>query len=242
VDLRRSWDAEAEHWVRFARQPGHDHSFWGFGLHVFLDLLPPPGRAVVDLGCGEGRLPRILRERGYRVIGVDGSPGMVRNAAEADPDGLYLVADAARLPLRTGSAGLATAYMTLHDFDDMPRAVREANRVLEPGGRFCFSVVHPINTAGGFPSRQPDAVFEIVGSYLEQRRYRYDSDRDGIRMVFHSFHRPLEAYARALEEAGFLIEKLREPAVSEDRLPEDPGELRWRRVPLFLFGRAIKPG
>jgi hypothetical protein len=84
-------------------------------------------------------------------------------------------------------------------------------------------------------------VFEIGGSYLEERRYRYDSERDGITMVFHSFHRPLEAYARALEEAGFLIERLREPAVPADRLPEDRGELRWRRVPLFLFGRAVKP-
>src|SRR5436190_15788383 len=207
-----------------------------------MDLLPPPAGTLVDLGCGEGRLPRILDHRGYRVVGVDGSPGMIGHAVAADPGGRYVVADAARLPLRSGCSDIVTAYMTLHDFDDMPGAVREAARVLEPHGRLCFAVVHPINSAGGFPTREPDAVFEIAGSYFDERRYRYDSDRDGITMAFHSFHRPLEAYARALEEAGLLIEVLREPAVSAERLPLDPGEARWRRMPLFLFGRAVKPG
>jgi SAM-dependent methyltransferase len=242
VDLRRSWDTEADRWIRFVRTPGHDHAFSGLGLAAFLELLPPPGRLTLDVGCGEGRLPRFLAERGHRMIGVDSSPMMVRHAAGADPAGRYVIADAAALPVRDGTVDLATAYMTLHDFDDMAGAIGEVARVLSPGGRFCFSIVHPINSGGRFSNPRPDAVFEIKGSYLDENRYRYDSDREGIQCAFHSMHRPLEAYARAFEEAGLLIEALREPKERVVSLKDQPGEARWRRIPLFLFGRAMKPG
>ena len=60
-------------------------------------------------------------------------------------------------------------------------------------------------------------------------------------MTFHSEHRPLEFYARALEEAGFLIEALREPRVTEAGATSDRDQ-RWQRVPLFLHVRAIRRG
>ena len=80
--LRDAWEAEAGNWAAFARAPGHDHYFWRFNLPRFLDLLPPPGQLTVDLGSGEGRVPRLLEARGYRVIGLDASPTLVRLARE----------------------------------------------------------------------------------------------------------------------------------------------------------------
>jgi SAM-dependent methyltransferase len=96
--LRNLWDAEAEHWLLFARTPGHDISFWQFGLPHLMPLLPPPGRLTVDLGCGEGRLSRLLRERGHTVLGIDGSFTLVHAAVSEDPSPC-VVADAAQLPL-----------------------------------------------------------------------------------------------------------------------------------------------
>ncbi|TMA36985.1 MAG: methyltransferase domain-containing protein [Deltaproteobacteria bacterium] len=82
----------------------------------FLALLPPPRRLTLDLGCGEGRLSRDLETRGHRVVGVDGSPTLVRLAREADADIARPTDDrtgrgggviAARAPslLRSGSEG-----------------------------------------------------------------------------------------------------------------------------------------
>jgi hypothetical protein len=56
-------------------------------------------------------------------------------------------------------------------------------------------------------------------------------------MTFHSRHRPLEEYFAALEQAGFLIEALREPAAPDDAIDTD-GSRRWQRLPLFLHVRA----
>jgi SAM-dependent methyltransferase len=233
VTLRDAWEEQAEKWTVWARRPDHD-SYGKFHRDAFLELLPPPGRRTIDLGCGEGRLTRDLSALGHRVLALDASPTLVRHAREADPSGEYLVANAADLPLEDGSADLVVAFMTLQDMDDPEGAVREAWRVLEPGGRFCVALVHPINSAGKFESREPDARFVIRGSYLERRRYVEVAERDGLEMTFTSDHRPLEGWLRPLEDAGFLLERIREVTTDED-------DSRWLRIPLFLHLRAVRP-
>jgi hypothetical protein len=47
-------------WVRWARSPELDDDFWSFQLPEFLRFVPAPGRLTVDVGCGEGRLGRVL--------------------------------------------------------------------------------------------------------------------------------------------------------------------------------------
>ena len=236
MTLRDAWEAEARNWVAWARAPGHD-SYWQFHRDRFLSLLPPAPADVLDVGCGEGRLPRDLKARGYAVTGVDGSPTMIDFATEADPEGDYRVADAAQLPFNDASFGVITAFMSLHDVDDLDGVAREIGRVLLPGGHTCLAIVHPISSAGRFEERRPDARFIIGDSYFEARRYADDIERDGLPMKFSSFHRPLQAYAAALEAAGLLIERLAE--IPDDTDP--PGD-RWQRIPIFLHIRAVKRG
>lgn len=232
--LREAWEAEARNWVAWARRPGHD-SYWRFHRDRFLTLLPPPDGPMLDVGCGEGRLPRDLKARGYDVIGVDGSATLIEHAREADPHGDYRVADAAELPLADASVRLVTAFMSLHDIDDMPAAVREIARVLPPGGQLCAAIVHPMNSAGSFSQYAPDAPFVIRDSYFATRRYADAVERDGLSMTFTSHHRPLEAYFNALGAVGLFVERLME--VGDSTAPAGD---RWQRIPLFLDFRAVR--
>jgi SAM-dependent methyltransferase len=234
VNLRDAWEAEARNWVAWARSPGHD-SYWRFHRDRFLELLPATSGLTLDLGCGEGRFPRDLKTAGYQVIGIDGSPTLIKEAQAADPGGDYRVADAAKLPLADASVQLVTALLSLHDMDDMNGAIAEAARVLVPGGRLCAAVVHPINSGGHFESSNPDAAFVIREPYFAERRYADAVERDGLRMTFTSHHRPLEAYFAALESASLLVERLVEVPDTTAR----PGD-RWQRIPLFLHFRAVK--
>jgi len=231
LSLREAWEEQAPNWIRWAREPGHD-SYWRFHREALLSSLPKPGRLTIDVGCGEGRITRDLRAAGHRVVGVDAAPSMIAAAREADPDGEYVEANAEKLPFEDGSADLVLAFMSLMDMDDMPGVVREIARVLQSSGRLVAAVVHPINSAGIFSSREDDDAPFVIDSYLGPRRYTDVLERDGLPMTFNSIHFTLEDYSRALEESGFLVQRLHE--LYDD---EDP---RWSRVPLFLRIDALK--
>jgi SAM-dependent methyltransferase len=236
VRLSDCWEAQSHQWIQWARRPGHD-SYWRYHRDQFLEFLPSPGRQTVDIGCGKGRLTRHLKQLGHKIIGVDASPTMIAAARELDPSMDVRLADAAALPLADASADLAVAFMSLHDVDAMPLAVLEAARILETGGRLCFAIVHPINSAGHFERRAADAPFVIEGDYLRSFRYSERVEEDGLTMTFHSQHRPFEAYFCALAEAGFLVEALRETGIPEGAIASEASR-RWQRLPLFLHLRA----
>jgi ubiquinone/menaquinone biosynthesis C-methylase UbiE len=233
VSLRDAWEEQAPNWIRWARAEGHD-SYWVFHREAFLASLPAPGRLTLDVGCGEGRVTRDLRALGHNVVGLDVAPSMVEAAREADPGGEYSLASASDMPFEDGAADLAVAFMTLMDMDDMPGALKEIARVLEPGGKLVAPITHPLNSSGMFSPRDGDekAPF-VITSYRQQQRTEDSFDRDGLQMTFHSIHFTLEDYSRAFEEAGLRITRMRE--LYDDENP------RWSRVPLFLRFEAAKP-
>jgi SAM-dependent methyltransferase len=237
--LNKDWESEAHNWIAWARTPGHD-SYWQFSP-LFFDLLPRAGRLTIELGCGEGRVCRDLAARDHRVVGIDASPTLLHAARAAHEQGSYVLADAAALPFETAQFDLVVAYNSLMDIADMPGAVAEAARVLQPGGRLCICVTHPLADSGGFTERRADAPFVITGSYLERRRLEVSLERAGLHMTLRGWALPLEGYARALEAAGLLIEALREPPIPREFLAADPDEGRWSRIPNFLFLRAVRP-
>jgi SAM-dependent methyltransferase len=230
-----SWEEEARGWIAWARTPGHD-AYWDYSPRFF-ELVPPVGGATLELGCGEGRVARDLQDRGHRVTGVDSSPTLLDAASSADPDGEYVLADAASLPFSDATFDLVVAYNSLMDIEDMPGALHEAARVLRPDGRLCACVTHPVADAGRFERREADARFVITGSYFGRRPLEATFERAGMRMTFHGWCYALEDYARAFEDAGLLIEALREPRQREDIVSMDPSEARWQRLPMFLFLR-----
>lgn len=91
----RAWDA--------ARGDRLSEKGW---IDRFLALLPP-GAEILDLGCGSGRpVAAYLVGLGFRVTGVDSSPGMIGLAAQRLPQGHWLVGDMRRIALSAAFDGL----------------------------------------------------------------------------------------------------------------------------------------
>jgi SAM-dependent methyltransferase len=233
--MSKNWEDEAENWVRWARTPGHD-AYWSYAANFFDEVLPHSEGKTLEVGCGEGRVSRDLRDRGHEVVAVDASPTLVTHAASADAHSQYLSAAAERLPFPASTFSLAVAYNSLQNVNDLPRSVQEIGRVLEPSGQFCLCIAHPFSDAGRFGDDTPQSPFIIKGSYYGKRRIDEKAEHDALEITFHGWGYPLEDYARSLEDAGFLIELVREPLPN----PAMTSFARWRRIPLFLSLRCIK--
>ena len=114
------------------------------------------GGLYLDLGCSAGlysrTLSRLLGEKGD-VIGIDISPSMLREAARraravgAGPS--FARADAERMPFADGSFSGVVCGGTLNELGDPPRVLREARRVLAPGGRLAVMGILRARTTRG---------------------------------------------------------------------------------------------
>lgn len=95
-------------------------------------------QAVLDIGCGTGRLLHKVQERWPQahLVGVDPTQGMIAQARAALPAGEFHLGSAEKLPLPDGSVDLVLSTVSFHHWQDQPQGVREVARVLKPGGRF----------------------------------------------------------------------------------------------------------
>jgi SAM-dependent methyltransferase/DNA-binding HxlR family transcriptional regulator len=108
-----------------------------FGREALLALLPTSW-TVADLGCGTGALTAELAPRVRKVVAVDRSAAMLRAArrrVEALPNVELHEADLAALPLEGGRCDAALLVLVLAYLEDPLPALREAVRILRPGGR-----------------------------------------------------------------------------------------------------------
>lgn len=101
---------------------------------------PGPFQAVLDLGTGTGRMLELLAPRASRALGIDGSPAMLSVArSRLDRGALRNVqlrqGDLYALPAERNGFDLVVIHQVLHYLDEPGRALREAARVLRPGGR-----------------------------------------------------------------------------------------------------------
>ncbi len=98
-------------------------------------------RTVLEFGMGVGAHGATIQQSGHEYVGLDISPGLLEQAVERLPalrESCLVVADAIRTPFQDGLFDGVFCVATLHHLPRPEEGVREAVRVLAPGGRFCF--------------------------------------------------------------------------------------------------------
>ena len=104
-------------------------------IEEFLDL---EKAEVIDVGCGNGWLTRWLAGLGAHVTGIEVSPRQLAKArsTQSVADESYMTGLAEELPLRNRSADVVIFFNSLHHVDavGLPKALKEASRVLKHGG------------------------------------------------------------------------------------------------------------
>ncbi|TMU97687.1 class I SAM-dependent methyltransferase [Streptomyces sp. DASNCL29] len=231
------WDRNAdEYQEEHGAFLGDDRFVWGpEGLdEAEAGLLGPvealKGRDVLEVGAGAAQCARWLAAQGARPVALDLSHRQLRHARRIDAQaavsggseaagdsgarggdaaGVALVqADATALPFRDGSFDLAcSAYGAVPFVAEPVRVMREVRRVLRPGGRWVFSVTHPVRWA--FPDEPGPEGLSIASSYFDRTPY-VEQDESG-RAVYVEHHRTLGDRVRDVVAGGFRLVDLIEP-------------------------------
>jgi ubiquinone/menaquinone biosynthesis C-methylase UbiE len=150
---------ERDHFNHWSETYEHSLVQWLFFDRVHRGLLRrlPAGftpAAVLDIGCGTGRLLRRMHKRWPSVVltGVDLAEGMLAQARRLTPAAAIYQAPAEHLPLESDSVDLVTSTVSFHHWSDQARGVAEAVRVLRRGGLF---VLADLKIAHGLPLSLP---------------------------------------------------------------------------------------
>jgi SAM-dependent methyltransferase len=193
------------------------------------------GRTVLEIGAGAAQCSRWLTAQGAKPVALDLSHRQLQHSLRIDQQlGLAPVplvqADAAVLPFADAAFDLAcSAYGAVPFAADTARLMREVRRVLRPGGRWVFSVTHPIRWA--FPDEPGPEGLTALSSYFDRTPY-VEQDEQG-RAVYVEHHRTLGDRVRELTSAGFRLVDLVEPEWPEGLTQEWGGwsPLRGRHLP-----------
>lgn len=216
-----------------------------FGRRYVLDpvmipraLARSPGRAL-DVGCGEGRFCRFLKDNGFDVTGIDPTAGLIAHARARDAQGSYIEGVAERLPFGDSSFDLVVSYLSLIDIPDIQAGIREMARVLNPGGLLLIANLNGFNSAcadtGWVRGWTGERLHFPIDNYLTERSMWIEWR--GVRIVNH--HRPMSTYMRVLLDSGLQLVYFDEPKPSDDAPAARATD--YRRVPWFHVMEWLKP-
>jgi len=214
-----------------------------------------PGDQILDIACGAGRFARRMATLGGRVTAIDRSAVFIERARTRTPAEScieYHVADAANavamLSFGIGRYDKAVCTMALMDMPQIQPLFQALKQMLKPAGAFVFSVTHPCFHTPAI-QRFTEMYEEETGRHTVRAGVKISSyltpfakKTEGIvgqpkPQLY--FHRPLHVLLQSCFDAGFVVDRLEEPALPQ---PEErqPG-VRWSdmtEIPPILVVRA----
>ena len=144
-----------------------------------------PGSSVAEVGAGTGNFLALFDKIASRQIAIDVTPAMLRQAVSRHPHLVSIVADGARLPLRSRSIDLVTSAQTLHHIHAPIPVIREMRRIVAPGGRVLI-------------------VDQVAPERVEESQMM--NQLDHLRDPSHAACRPPSAFRIMVTAAGLEIE------------------------------------
>jgi SAM-dependent methyltransferase len=133
---------------------------------------------------------------------------------------------------------LVISRLVLHYLASLESVLAGVYQTLMPGGRFVFSIEHPVITScdRAWQGQGPRQDW-LVDNYFETGA----RDTHWLGGQVRKYHRTIEDYYLGLQRAGFTVESLREACPHREHFAQEETYVRRMRIPLFLLMAAKKP-
>ena len=244
-----AWESNAEFWDQ---AQGDDGNHWQRTL-VFpntLELLQPLPATVLELACGNGNFARQLARLGARVTASDASDAQLQHAQQRS-DGYRInwmrldVTDRAALAALSGAAGApfgaAVCNMALMDIAEITPLFDMLPLALADNAPFVFSVLHPVFRPGPEVRLYRERAETPEGEFIEESGVKITNYLDtrvnhgiavkGQPAIQPYFDRTLTELFSAAFDRGWVLDGIREPAITDGGAGDAANRLSWDHLP-----------
>jgi len=233
-DKKKEWKKNADFWIKIIQE-----NLDPFRLVVtnkaILELLKNgKNLKILDAGCGEGYLCRILAKKGYKIFGVDFSAKLIKAAKDTKrkkPLGIkYFIGDFRKTNFPSSFFDIILSHQTINEVENPEKAFKEFHRILKKKGRLILLFLHPcfeINPKKYFQRAKIKKSYYLVSGIKSPSPCFY-------------LHLPLFEWVKLLAKTGFLIKKIEEPHPSIKLIKKEKWWKKNFKRPLFILIEAIK--
>jgi 2-polyprenyl-3-methyl-5-hydroxy-6-metoxy-1,4-benzoquinol methylase len=194
---------------------------------IFSLLGHAQGKTILDAGCGQGYLCRLLARRGAHVTGIEPSEAFYTYALHREQTeqlGIrYIQVDLSTWAPVPNSFDFVIANMVFMDIPDFEPALKNCIAALKSTGGLIFSILHPCFEEGG--SAWKGKGYVEVRDYFQERAIKQSYG--------HFIHRPLSTYLNSVIQAGCLLQRVIEPQLDKVTAELHHAERYWS-VPGYM--------
>jgi len=242
-----SYNKYADKWAKKMRSGGNNAHKYLEKPAMYAKLPDLRNKSVLCVGCGTGEECGYIKSLGVKkIIGIDISKEIIRNAKERYPEIKFHVMDMEKINFKRSSFDFVYSSLVLHYLKDWTKVLKNIHKVLKKNGTFLFSTHHPMRW-GAEKKRFKDKKSILMGytKYSDGKRYQVYGDYFKTRKIkdlwFDKFeisyyHRPLSSTVRDILKSGFEIIDFIEPKAINSVKNKD--KMFWdirRKIPLFMI-------
>lgn len=181
-------------------------------------------KTILDAGCGQGYLSRLMAKQKAIVTGLEPAVGLIDYAIERERNeklGItYIKDDLSFWNQKPNSFDIVVSNMVFMDIPDWKSAMNNCITALKVGGIFIFSISHPC--------------------FDKEEMKDYFSESEEKNPIGYSFHHTLSDYLNLVIDKGCNIKKILEPKLSNEVHEQDNAHERSKYFPNFILVKSVK--
>lgn len=206
-------------------------------LGKYIHQSKPSQKKLLDVGCGNGDLYELAKEKGHSYYGLDISKEMIQRAKDEYPKGTFLVSSATDFASKYGQAFdvivISMLFPSLRSKEDIAQTLKESKKVLAKNGTILIGLPYPCFDGymqGGLFGRKGVTADFREGYFKSKAEFTLIHQVDGGTFTFEDCHWTLADYVDCIKKAGLSIEYIDEckPESSLRRIDKEFYEERIR--------------